>query len=168
MKGQEKYIEIITQKDADELIEIFGNFHDSCIKELRYISGAYVESDLGMYPINSKREVSIIFQRQWENPTAIEMVFSKLERLNLEPHDENYDGIIYGALLRVEKGSILWVDSDDFFEDKVAAIMKNEFNDKGYIWINAKKVKWRRLPDSYMGDLPVYVDVKELDLEKKE
>ena len=37
-------------------------FHDSCIKELKYISGAYVNADLSMHPINDRRLLSVIIR----------------------------------------------------------------------------------------------------------
>ncbi len=48
-------------------------FHDSCIKELKYISGAYVNADLSMHPINDRRLLSVIIQRQHEDNPMIEL-----------------------------------------------------------------------------------------------
>lgn len=80
--------EIKTQKDADDLMIAFGGFHDGCLKEMKYISGEYVSENMSMLPINTKRDLSVIFQRQWKNPSTIEVLFSKLIRMNLSPRDE--------------------------------------------------------------------------------
>lgn len=56
-----------------------GSFHDSCLKEMKYISGAYVDEELSMLPVNSKRMLSVIIQRQFENPSAIELQFVGLK-----------------------------------------------------------------------------------------
>ena len=68
--------EICTEKDISFLMETVGYFHDSCLKELKYVSGAYVNADLSMHPINDMRELKMIIQRQDESPSAIELVFS--------------------------------------------------------------------------------------------
>jgi hypothetical protein len=42
------WIEIKSSRDAKELLDTFGGFHDGCIKELKYIGGEYVSEDLSM------------------------------------------------------------------------------------------------------------------------
>ncbi len=39
---------IETSADIQDLMDIFGGFHDSCLKEVRYNSGMQVNSDLRM------------------------------------------------------------------------------------------------------------------------
>lgn len=94
---------IQSQKDADNLLTAFGGFHDGCIKEIKYRSGEYVAENLSMMPYNTKRELCVIFQRQWEKSCVIEVIFSKLIQMNLSPRDEQYDGIIYGASIFVNE-----------------------------------------------------------------
>ena len=55
---------IVDDKTLINLLEEVGFFHDACLTELRYISGAYVDEDLAMYPINDKRKVNVFIQRQ--------------------------------------------------------------------------------------------------------
>ena len=55
---------IKTKDDIYKLMNVFGNFHDSCIKEIHYVSGAYVNENLEMNPINKRRNVTVVFQRQ--------------------------------------------------------------------------------------------------------
>ena len=57
---------------------VYG-FHDSCIKELNYVSGAYVAEDFGMYPLNTKRCLKLIIQSQMETVGTIEMEFSGVD-----------------------------------------------------------------------------------------
>jgi len=40
--------EITSQDDLNVLMNQFGGFHDSCIKELKYVSGAFVYKNLSM------------------------------------------------------------------------------------------------------------------------
>ena len=142
---------IQTQKDADNLINVFGGFHDGCIKEMKYISGEFVAENLSMMPNNIKRELSIIFQRQCEKPCAIEVIFSKLIRMNLSPRDEQYDGIIYGASILVNEEFIFWVD-DDLKVENISDI----FEQDDFTWIKAKEMKWR-IADEYIGDDEIYI-----------
>ena len=58
------YTQIKDNKDIEELMDSFGWFHDSCIKELEYYSGSYVDSNRCMYPFNSSRCVRMVFQSQ--------------------------------------------------------------------------------------------------------
>ena len=41
--------EIINNKTLKEFNEKLSYFHDSCIKEIHYLSGAYVDERLDMY-----------------------------------------------------------------------------------------------------------------------
>lgn len=96
---------IETQDDIDFLLKVFNDFHDSCIVSMQYESGAYLDkSDFSMNPINTERTLSITFHSQFKNCSAIELVFDKLVKLNLEPNDENYDCIIFGATIKKENG----------------------------------------------------------------
>ncbi len=54
---------VLDKKGVTELNKIFGGFHDSCIKEMRYISGAYVSEDLSMLPINKKEKFIRYFSK---------------------------------------------------------------------------------------------------------
>ncbi len=145
---------IVTQSDADNLIDIFGAFHDGCIKEMKYISGEYVSEDMRMYPLNSKRDLSVIFQRQSRNPCAIEVVFSKLIRMNLSPKDEQFDGIILGACIAVNEDGITWIDDDWVKADNI-----NQALVEDNTWIKAKEMKWRTA-DEFIGKEEVFISRK--------
>ena len=56
--------EIANEKDLNSFMDTMHGFHDSCLKELKYISGAYVNEELRMFPINKQRKLSVIIQRQ--------------------------------------------------------------------------------------------------------
>ena len=77
---------VIDNKTRTALLEEAGFFHDTCLTELRYISGAYVGKDLAMYPINDKRKVNVFIQRQEEGKNIIELEFSGIEYLKLFPY----------------------------------------------------------------------------------
>lgn len=99
-----------TKDDITFLMETVGYFHDSCLKELKYVSGAYVNADLSMHPINDTRELKMIIQRQDDNPSAIELVFLGLNYCKLFPSNEQFTCEILDATLLWEDGNILWAD----------------------------------------------------------
>ena len=99
-----------TEDDITFLMETGGYFHDSCLKELKYVSGAYVNNDLSMHPINDMRELKMIIQRQDDNPSAIELVFSGLNYCKLFPSNEQFTCEILDATLLWKDGNILWAD----------------------------------------------------------
>jgi len=147
-----KWTYINTQEDIDQFMNMFGYFHDGCIKELRYESGAYVGNDLAMYPINSKRNVSVIFQRQFKNPSAVELVFEGVEHLNLQPVNDEYTTEILGAHMCIEDVLYVWFDSDYFSQDYTDLYKLSDVT-----WIKAHKVKWRAA-DEYLGGESIYIN----------
>ena len=91
--------DIANEKDLHGFMDAMYGFHDSCIKEFKYISGAYVNEKLSMSPVNSQRILSMIIQRQFENPSVVEMQFVGLKYFKLFPNDENYTCEILDATM---------------------------------------------------------------------
>ncbi len=139
--------EVIDDKTRTALLEEAGFFHDTCLMELRYVSGAYVGENLGMYSINDKRKVNVFIQRQEVERNTIELEFSGIEYLKLFPYDEEYTCEILGVTLILEDGKIFWCDCD--------GISKEEFPDYRGISICASELRWR------------WVDGNNLETERK-
>ena len=55
-----KWNEITDENSLKEFMERVSFFHDSCIKEMHYLSGAYVNENLDMYPVNDRRILRVI------------------------------------------------------------------------------------------------------------
>ena len=140
--------EIVDEKDIQNFMNKVIFFHDSCIKELRYSSGAYVTSDLNMYPINDKRILDIIIQRQFEELPMIEMQFIGLKYLKLFPNDEEYTCEILDSKMFIKDDSIYWCDSGDFTE--------NDFENYEGTLVCASKFRWRAI-ENKMGNEEFYV-----------
>ena len=66
-----KWNEITDENSLKEFMERVSFFHDSCIKEMYYLSGAYVNENLDMYPVNDRRILRVIIQRQYEEDSII-------------------------------------------------------------------------------------------------
>ena len=141
---QLNWTRIQTAEDIAHLMAKFGYFHDACIKEIHYESGMSVDDKLFMDPLNSKRNVSVIFQRQFRNPSAMEMRFERIEQLVLRPVDETYTGEIYEADMIIENGNIIWADRR--LENGLQSLMEPRIS-----WIKAESVCWRPL-ENCMGE----------------
>lgn len=100
-----------TKEIKDFMIEV-NYFHDSCIKEVKYTSGAYVDKELYMQPVNSLRVLSIIIQRQFKENSMIELEFRGLKFFDLYPVGEEYTCEISNSSLFVKDGYIYWCDDD--------------------------------------------------------
>lgn len=129
--------EIKTEEDIGQLMHVYGGFHDSCLTELHYISGACVYPDLSMQPVNTKRAVRLRFQRQSECPFEIELEFSGIECLHLIPSDDNYTCELLDCFFEKANGLFYWADDADFALD----------GDYDGTWVSAKAVKWRITKD---------------------
>ena len=143
--------EIQNEAAIKHLMEAVDCFHDSCIKEIRYVSGAYVGDDLSMRPVNDQRQLSVIFQRQSETLSMIEIVFSGLRYLYLAPVSERYSCEIHDAAFFFKDGYVYWRDSDD------GPAADGDCCDETAIC--AEGCRWREIR-SRMGDEPYF---KELD-----
>lgn len=77
--------ELRTQHEIDNFMKEIIGFHDSCIKEMKYSSGAYVDTNLSMLPVNTKRTLTVLIQRQFDDISALELEFSELEYIRMYP-----------------------------------------------------------------------------------
>ena len=142
--------EIVCKKDLDSFMNIMCGFHDSCVKEIKYISGAYVNEKLSMSPVNSQRILSVIIQRQFENPSVVEMQFVGLKYLKLFPNDENYTCEILDATMIFKEDCIYWCDCGGLSVKDVESYTGTT--------ICASKVRWRAV-DEYIGPNEIYVTI---------
>lgn len=134
---------IHTQEDIDRLINLFGGFHDACLKELYMWTEHYVDTDLSM-SINDQLDhrIRALFQRQAENPSAIEMLFEEVTQLCITPSPGGYDSIIYESTLCYRDGLFYWADDRNWSPERKSDYSVN--------WISARKVSWREV-SHWMG-----------------
>ena len=129
--------EILSEQALTEFAALTGHFHDGCVKELRYISGAYVDANLNMYPLNDRRVLRMIVQCQSKEHPVIELEFAGLKSLSLSPVGTDYTCEISKAVMRMEDGCFCW-------------------RDDGETTVRAEKVRWRLLGEDCLGDKEIY------------
>ena len=108
--------EISSNDDIRQCMEKMWYFHDSCIKEICYLSGAYVNDNFSMYSLNSRRVLRVVIQRQCKSDSMIEMESHGLKYLKLFPVDESYTCEISDSTMIMKK-------------DDAIDILKNFLND---------------------------------------
>ena len=138
---------INTYDEMLKFMEKVCNFHDSCIKEMSYVSGAYVDADLSMYPLNNRRVLRVLIQRQFEKDSMIEMEFEGLKYVRLFPVDENYTCEILDSTMIMKDENIYWCDCGDMTESDL-----DEYT--GTV-ICASKLRWRSI-ENHMGKIEFY------------
>ncbi len=138
---------IDNQESIDYLMNQFNGFHDSCIKEVKYVSGAYVSKNGAINPFDSTKTMTIIFQSQGANIRTIEMKFDGIVRFNLCPKGEMEDAVLYGASILYYNGLIYWSSLYD--------VKLSELEDCDSTWVSSERISWRAL-DNCLGDKIIY------------
>ncbi len=129
-----------SEPDVEKLMNEFGEFHDGCLREVHIWTGHYVDEDLSMVCASElDTQVRMLIQRQFRNPSAIELLFEQVTAFHLSPSPQNYDSIIFTATLKFkEDGSIYWADN------------YGEEQDDDVTWVTAKVLSWRPVSE-WMG-----------------
>ena len=145
--------DVKNQFDIDDLKEIYGEFHDACITELRYVSGTDVNENLSMgFGESLDRKLFVIFNRQWK-PAKIELLFEGMRQMNIAGWQNNYFCDIYKCYLALHndliKGRddhlIVWADNSGF--NPKENYERNILSEPLTTYIISEKLKWRLLED---------------------
>lgn len=139
--------EIHNIRELEAFMNTMHNFHDSCIKEIRYLSGAYVDNEKSMYPVNDCRVLNIIIQRQFDENPVIEMEFIGLKFLKLFPVDEQYTCEILEATMIYKDSFIYWYDS--------SILSEKELDEYEGAIICGTRFRWRSL-NGGIGEKQLY------------
>ena len=138
---------IHTNVEILKFMESVSHFHDSCIKEISYISGAYVSEKLSMHPLNDRRVLRVVIQRQYEKNSMIEMEFQGLKYLKLFPADESYTCEILDSTMIMKDGNFYWCDCGN--------VSESDLDDYAGTLICASGLRWRSI-ENHMGDKAFY------------
>ena len=129
--------EITTPEDLSRFLQAVHNFHDSCIKEMKYLSGAYVNENLSMHPLNDQRILTLLIQRQFQPYAAVELEFSGLKSLQFTPCGPEYTCEITDAAMFFKDGCIFWCDS--------GSVSQTALPEDTNTIVCAEKLRWRAL-----------------------
>ena len=138
--------EINNDRDLNYFMDIHYAFHDSCIKEMKYISGAYA-NEKGMYPVNDLRNLKMIVQGKFKQSNVIELEFIGLKALRLYPNDETYTCEILDTTMILKEDCIYWFDYGGLTEDHFETYQGTARC--------AAKLRWR-VADEYLGPKEIY------------
>jgi len=129
------WTEIKEQPDIDKLLELYGHFHDSCLRDIYITTREFIDEKLAMH-FDNKLTASLLFQRQFGPTTVLELKFEDVEQFNFRPFDESTNAVIYDATLLTKDGLFYWADYADW-----------KTGDNDSIWISGKKLFWRLRPE---------------------
>ena len=138
---------INNKEEMETFLHKIGWFHDSCIKEMKYLSGAYVDKNREMYPVNDRRVLKVIIQRQSEKLSMIEMEFTGLKALKLFPEDDQFTCEILDSTMILDKGCIYWCD--------MGGLMERDLWQYTGTMICASGFRWRQI-ENHMGKEEFY------------
>lgn len=126
--------ELSTPEQIRQLMDLFGNFHDTCVREIHAATGHYVAENLSM-TVDWRTTVHMLVQRQHRNPSAIELRFTELVGLKVSPPSPNYEAIIFSAAFFLRDGILYWAEN---------ASWSPESADRDqWTWIAARHGWWR-------------------------
>ena len=115
--------EIKMEKDIEELMKAYENFHDSCIVSIKYESGLKVDEDSAMeFPkTGEEQKMTVTFQSQIVGKT-LELYFKGMRRFYLSALTDNYTNEIFEGkicFIDTDKKLILWSDDINFDLKKI-------------------------------------------------
>ena len=142
--------EIKNNQDIGHLLEAFGGFHDSCIKEAMVKTGRYVNQDFSMaLPDPGHAVVRLLIQRQAGPLSTIELWFEAVHEYRL--CEDDGDGSIFDAAFFIKDGLIHWADYERWTPEKEVS--------SSITYIVSQRLKWRDRND-WLGNVERYGELK--------
>jgi len=116
------------------LMDTFGNFHDGCIREIHVATSHYVDSKLWMH-VDWPTTVHLLVQRQFHDPSAIELRFEEVVALRLCPPSPDCESIISDAACVWRDGILYWAENSRWTPDHPGS--------PECTWVAARRAWWR-------------------------
>lgn len=127
---------INTEEELLNFMKKMHSFHDACINEMKYTSGAYVDDNLSMHPINDKRLLRVIVQQQSAEFRMIELEFVGLKYLKLFPIPTEYT-------CEIESSAFFWKNGEIYWHEHAYTVNSSEDVADGLI-LCASALRWRQ------------------------
>ncbi len=107
----EDWVQINSQGDANELMKIFGGFHDSVLESFSYKGESeMMNPNMDMKHYGKRRSLSMIFHSGWYG--KIELCFDGVILMKNKPAGDNYSDELFSATLLVKEGKVFWAEED--------------------------------------------------------
>jgi hypothetical protein len=129
------WTEIKDDKGIEALLQLYGDFHDGCLREVHIVAKESVDIGLSM-SFDGNLTATLLFQRQYKNPTAIELRFDNVGQFNFLSPGPNHDPIIYEATFKKNGDLFYWSSEGNW-----------QLGDNDAVWISGEKVYWRERPE---------------------
>ena len=117
--------------DINRLMDYFGGFHDSVIREIHYESGDYTDGETMFLSPSCTKKIRMVFDSSWAD--SIEIVFEAVRLLQLVPPGENYLGDLYDASIFIDHFEVYFYD--EYLKERPAS--------HDGTWIKALGMRWR-------------------------
>jgi hypothetical protein len=147
VEARPDWLSLAEAAELENLMLRFGNFHDGCVREIHIATGHYVDQDLSM-TVDWRTNVRMLVQRQYRDPSAIELRFDSVISMHLSPPPPNCESIIIDAAFFVRDGIYYWADNSLWKPERAC--------DGNTTWIAARHVYWRDASD-WLGPRPRYL-----------
>ncbi|WP_339792026.1 hypothetical protein [uncultured Imperialibacter sp.] len=130
----EAWDEIKDEVDIENFLHLYGHFHDSCLRDAYIQTRESVAADLTM-TFDGNWTAVLLFQRQYRNPTVIEMKFDNLSQFNFKAADPDYNSLIFDVTFNKTEGIFYWASEGGW-----------TLGDNSITWISSSRVFWRERP----------------------
>ncbi|GAA0084885.1 hypothetical protein UT300007_13240 [Clostridium sp. CTA-7] len=146
-----EWYEVKEQRDIDYLLKEYCGFHDSCLVELNYKSGAYVDKERSMcFGTSEERELHMIFQSQCTG-IMLELLFTNVKKFHVAGWQEYYSCDIFDCYLEIrndlimgrDNNLIVWADTEGF--NPKEEVERYILNEQMTTYVIAANLKWRYL-----------------------
>jgi len=127
------WTELSDEQQIVALMEVFGDFHDGCVREIHVSTDQYVDRELNMH-FDRRTTVHMLVQRQFSDPSAIELRFEEVVALRVSPPRPNYDAVIMDAACLLRDGILYWADDGRWTPE-------SQLED--CTWVAARRGWWR-------------------------
>jgi len=132
--------EIINNDDILTLRNLYGDFHDSCLRDLYLSTKEFVDERKAM-SFSNDCTATLLFQRQSRINPVLELKFLGLQHLSYHPLLANYNNVIYDVTLKIDDGLFYWADFEGW------TLSDYNSRDKDSFWICSEKLFWRLRPE---------------------
>ena len=134
------WMEINDPIEIEGIMDQFGYFHDSCLRDFHLSTSAFVNHNLSM-TLDNEITAVLLFQRQFNTNAVLELKFLDVVGFNYQPPPKNYNEVIYDAVFERLGGVYYWADNQEW------TLSGFQNGDVESVWIGGRKLYYRWRPE---------------------